>query len=140
MKLRYLLGAVAAGVALNAPVFAQSRDPFAVLEAIGPETLFKGVIREDDVSLLFKHIREQMAASARGEDVKPSDAMIRRTEEIQREIAMRGTVLMGVLLSVFEQAARQAVREGLGDSFAPPAPRRLAPSVPFQSPAPVTPD
>lgn len=140
MNFRYLLGVAVVGITLSAPAAAQSKVPFANLDAIQPEMLLKGVIREDDVSLLFKHIREQMAASARGEDVKPSDAMIRRTEEIQREIAMRGTVLMGVLLSVFEQAARQAVREGLGDSFAPPAPRRLAPSVPFQSPAPVTPD
>jgi hypothetical protein len=130
MKLRYLLGAVAAGVALNAPVFAQSRDPFAVLEAIGPETLFKGVIREDDVSLLFKHIREHMAASARGEEAKTSEAMNRRTEEIQREMAVRGAVLMGVLLSAFEQAAKQAVREGLGDAMSRPAPRAPAEPVP----------
>jgi hypothetical protein len=130
MKLRYLLGAVAAGLALNATVSAQGRDPFAVLEAIGPETLFKGVIREDDVSLLFKHIREQMAASARGDEAKTSEAMNRRTEEIQREMAVRGAVLMGMLLAAFEQAAKQAVREGLGEAMSRPAPRAPAAPVP----------
>jgi Domain of unknown function (DUF4349) len=128
VKLRYLLGIAVTGFALAAPAAAQSKDPFAVLDAIGPEMLFKGVIREDDVSLLFRHIREQMAASARGEEAKPSEAMNRRSEEIQREIAVRGTVLMGVLLSAFEQAARQAVREGLGDIMARPAPRQPAPA------------
>jgi len=106
---------LALGLALSPPAAAQSRDPFDVFESINPEALFKGIIREDDVSLLFRHLRESMAASARGEEVQPSEAMQRRTEQIQREVAARGGVLMGVLLSAFEQAARQAVREGFSE-------------------------
>jgi hypothetical protein len=117
-KLRYLLGLVVAGLALSAPVAAQStqiKDPFDALEAINPEVLFKGIIREDDVSLLFKHVRESMTASMRGEEPRESAAITRRTEEIQRELATRGTVLVGVLLSAFESAARQAIREAMTD-------------------------
>lgn len=115
MNFRILFGLVAVGLALSAPATAQTKDPFAAMDVISPELLFKGVIREDDVSLLFRHMRESMAASARGEVAVPSEAMKLRSEEIQREIAARGSVLMGVLLTAFEQAAKQAIREGLGD-------------------------
>ena len=117
-NLRYLLGLAVAGLALSAPVAAQStqsKDPFDALEAINPEALFKGIIREDDVSLLLKHVRESMTASMRGEEPKESAAMTRRTEEIQRELAVRGSVLVGVLLSAFESAAKQAIREAMSD-------------------------
>jgi len=109
------VGIAAVGLALSGPVAAQSKDPFDALEAIHPEALFKGIIREDDVSLLFKHVRESMTAAARGEEPKASETMTRRTEEIQRELAVRGSVLVGVLLSAFESAARQAVREAMSD-------------------------
>ncbi len=112
---------LALGLALSLPAAAQSRDPFDIIESINPEALFKGIIREDDVSLLFRHLRESMAASARGEEVQPSEAMQHRTEQIQREVAARGGVLMGVLLSAFEQAARQAVREGFSEFYGKPA-------------------
>ena len=137
MNLRYLLGMAVAGWVLSQPVAAQVRDPFETLEAINPEVLFKGLIREDDVSLLFQHIRESMAASARGEEAAPSEAMSRRTEQIQREVAARGGVLMGVLLSAFESAAKQLVREGLGEfSSRPSTPRRAPHAAPYPSSTP----
>jgi hypothetical protein len=124
---RYLLALAIAGLALSAPVAAQSKDPFDALEAINPEALFKGIIREDDVSLLFKHVRESMTASMRGEEPKESAAITRRTEDIQRELAARGTVLIGVLLSAFELAARQAVREAMSDMSSRNPPRPATP-------------
>ena len=54
-----------------------------------------------------------MAAAARGEEARESEALKQRAEVIQREVAARGSVLMAVLLTAFESAARQAVREGL---------------------------
>ena len=124
MKFRHLMCVAAAGVMFSLPAAAQNKDPFERLESINPEVLFRGLIREDDVSLLFRHLRESMAASARGEEAQESEAMKRRTEQIQREVAARGSVLMGVLLSAFEQAAKQAVREGLSEfSGKPAAPR-----------------
>ena len=115
MNIQYLLAVAAAGLALSLPVGAQSKDPTDAFEAINPEVLFKGIIREDDVTLLFDHLRESMAAAARGEEPQESAAMKRRAEQIQREVAVRGSVLMGVMLSAFEAAAKQAVREGLGE-------------------------
>lgn len=99
----------------SAPAAAQVKDPFAALEAIGPEVLLRGVIRENDIDLLFRHIRESIAASMRGEDARQSEAMIRRQQEIQREVAARGAVLAGVLLTAFESAAKQAMREAIDE-------------------------
>lgn len=130
MTIRYRMMKVAvAGITLSAlslPVAAQNKAPLDVFDAINPEALFKGLIREDDVTLLFRHIRESMAASARGEEARESEAMNRRAEQIQREVAARGSALVGVLLSAFESAAKQMVREGLGEFSARPAPRRGA--------------
>lgn len=118
MKLRHLLSIAA--IAFSLPAAAQSRDardPFdAAFDRINPEALFKGLIREDDVSLLFQHLRESMAASARGEEAQQSEAMKRRSEQIQRDVAARGSVLLSALLTAFESAARQAVREGFGSA------------------------
>ena len=115
---------VAAALALTSlPAHAADNEPFEKLEAISPEQLFKGILREDDVTLLFKHVRESMAAAARGEEAHESEALRRRTEQIEREVAARGSVLVGVLLNAFEAVAKQAVREGLGDL----SPRTLAP-------------
>ena len=119
MKLRLQLCNVAAALALSQislPALAGDRDPFEKLDAINPEVLFKGIIREDDISMLFKHLRESMAASARGEQApEPSDAFNRRAEVVQREMAARDGVLMGIMLSAFEAAAQQIVREGLSE-------------------------
>lgn len=126
MKLNSLLCKMAAVLALSQislPAVAHDKDPFEKLDAINPEVLFKGIIREDDVSLLFRHLRESMAASARGEEAQPSEAMKRRSEQIQRDVAARGSVLAGVLLSAFEEAVRQAVREGFTEFSGKPAPR-----------------
>ena len=123
MNFRYLMAASVAVVSLGLSfsVSAQSKDSLDTFEAINPEVLFKSIIREDDVTLLFRHLRESMAASARGEEAQPSEAMQRRTEQIQREIAVRGSVLVSMLLTAFEQAAKQAVREGLGEFASKPA-------------------
>ena len=115
MKFRPLFCVATAALALSQSVAVYAADPFEKLEAINPEALFKGVIREDDVTMLFSHLRQSMAASARGEEAVPSEAMQRRTEQVQRDIAARGSVLLGVLLSAFESAAKQAVREGFSE-------------------------
>ena len=124
MKLHHVTcvaAAAAVSMALSLPAAAQSKDPFDAFEAINPEVLFKGIIREDDVTLVFRHLRESMAAAARGEEAQESEAMKRRTGQIQREVAARGHVLMGVVLSAFEAAAKQAVRERFGEFSGKPA-------------------
>ena len=124
MKLHHVTcvaAAAAVSMALSLPAAAQSKDPFDALEAIHPEVLFKGIIREDDVTLVFRHLRDSMAAAARGEEAQESEAMKRRSEQIQHEIAARGGVLLGALLSAFEAAAKQAIREGFGEFSGRPA-------------------
>ncbi len=127
MKLRHLMCVAVAGVAFSVPAAAQSKDPFDAFEAINPEVLFKGIIREDDVTLVFRHLRESMAAAARGEEAQESEAIKQRTEQIKREVAARGSVLMGALLSAFEAAAKQAIREGFGEFSGRPAVPRESP-------------
>ena len=51
----------ATSLAFTPSAAAQSRDAFdAAFDRINPEVLFKGLIREDDVSLLFQHLRESI--------------------------------------------------------------------------------
>ena len=123
MTSRNLLAAAAMSLALTLshPASAFEADPFARLESINPEVLFKGIIREDDVTLVFKHVRESMAAAARGEEAQESEAMKRRAQQIQREVAVRGSVLMEVLLSAFESAAKQMVRDSLSEFGSSPS-------------------
>lgn len=129
MNFRYLMAAVATVVsmALSFSAAAQSKDPFETFERINPEALFKGIIREDDVSLLFRHLRESMAAAARGEEAQESEAMKRRTEQLQRQIAARGSVVVSMLLDAFEQAAKQAAREGFDEYSGEPKVQRESP-------------
>ena len=123
MNIRFLMITMAtvASLTIILPASAQSKAPFDVFETITPDVLLKGIIREDDVSLLFRHLRESMAAAGRGEEAQESETMKRRAEQIQREVMARGSVLMGVLLSAFEQAAKQAVREGFSEFSGKPA-------------------
>ena len=117
-----LIAAALLAVACSQPALAQQRDPFERFESLNPETLLRGVIREDDVGLFFRHLREQMIASMRGEEAEASEAVKRRTEQLQRELATRGALFANALLSAFEHAAREAMREGFGDP-----PRRTPP-------------
>lgn len=126
LTLRHLLCASLAGMLISLP--AAANDPFDKLEAmINPETLFRGVIREDDVSLLFQHIRESIAASVRGEEAQESEALRKRAEAISRELAARGGVILGALLTAFEETAKQVIREELGTALPRTTPRRESP-------------
>lgn len=130
MKFRHIFAmiAVAAAVSVSSAVLAQSKDPLEKLDTISPEQLFKGILREEDVTLLFRHLRESMAAAARGEEARESEALNRRSQEISRELTARGSVLMGAMLSAFEAAAKQALREGFSERTPQPATPRPGPS------------
>ncbi len=141
MKLRQVLCVTIATLSLSAlPVTANDKDPFDKIESmINPETLLRGVIREDDVSLLFQRIRESIAASVRGEEAQESEAFKKRSETISRELSTRGGVLLGALLTAFEATAKQIIREEFG-AAAPrstphPTPRRES-SYPSPNPSP----
>lgn len=112
------------GLALAAPAHAQQQkpDPFAQLDALlNSGVLVRGVVREEDVTLLFDHLRAAMLAASQGREAPPPpEAIARRGEEIAAELKVRGTAASLLLLNAFESVARQAVRDILA---APPPPR-----------------
>jgi hypothetical protein len=118
-----ILGAFA--LALAAPAHAQQPkpDPFAQLDALMRSgALVRGVVREEDVSLLFDHLRASILAASQGREAPPPpEAIARRGEEIAGELKVRGTAASLIMLNAFESAVLQAVRDFA--AVPPPAPR-----------------
>jgi hypothetical protein len=114
----------ALGLALAAPAQAEQKtaDPFAQLDALMRSgALVRGVVREEDVTLLFDHIRAGILAASQGREAPPPpEAIARRGEEIATELKVRGTAASLILLNAFETVTRQVVRDILA---APPPPR-----------------
>ena len=113
------------GFALAAPAQAEQKtaDPFAQLDALMRSgALVRGVVREDDVTLLFDHIRAGILAASQGREAPPPpEAIARRGEEIATELKVRGTAASLILLNAFETVTRQVVRDIL--AAPPPAAR-----------------
>lgn len=126
MRLHAAIVMGALGLALAAPVHAQQPqpkpDPFAQLDALlASGALVRGIVREEDVTLLFDHLRASILAASQGREAPPPpEALGRRGEEIAGEVKVRGTAASLLLLGAFESVARQAVRDILA---APPPPR-----------------
>lgn len=82
--------------------------------------LLGGLVTEDDVGLLFAHLRAAMIAAAEGREPPPlPEGLAKRLEAAGGELRLRG-LLAGVVLTQFvERAVREAVRE-----LAPPPPPR----------------
>lgn len=97
----------------------QAQAPLEKDDAIAPLAILKDIIREDDVTLVFKHLRESIAAAARGEEAQPSEAFKSRSEQLQRDLTQRGGALIGALLNVLEAQAGHALREALRDTREP---------------------
>lgn len=117
MRIRRILCAAFLSAALIAPAHAEGNDPFAQLEMLlDPKVLLKGVIREDDVSLLFAHLRAVLLAAAEGRQAPVPEALNQRAEAIGNELKLRGALAGLLLLTAFEAAARQAMREALADT------------------------
>lgn len=96
-----------------APAAANDADPLPGIEGlVNPQTLFGGVIRDSDVSLVFDHLRATMAAAAAGREAPAMpEVLSRRLDEAGSELRQRGT-LLGLALSYgAERAVREALRE-----------------------------
>ncbi len=120
MNLHRQIAALVLGAALSAPLYAAERDPLAGLEGLlTPQLLLGGLVSENDVSLLFAHLRASMLATAEGREPPAMPAALsQRIDAAGSELRVRGT-LIGLLLSqVMERAVRDAVRD-----FAAQAPR-----------------
>ena len=93
---------------------AEQADPLAQIEPlIDPKILFQGVVREEDLALLFAHLKSALLASYQGREVPAPDELNRRLEAISGELRARGAVAGLLMLAAFEAAARQALREAL---------------------------
>lgn len=89
-------------------------EPLARADALlDPRVLLQGVIREDDVSLLFAYFRAALMASYEGREASAPEELARRAEAIAAELKSRGALAGLLLLTAFETAARQALREAL---------------------------
>lgn len=120
MKLRHLISILVVGAALSAPAQAAERDPLAGLESVlTPQVLLGGLVNENDVTLLFDHLRASMRATAEGREPPPVPAALsQRVETAGSELRQRGTLIGLVLSQVMERAVRDVVRD-----LALPAPR-----------------
>lgn len=115
MRIRCRIAMVLLGLACAAPVFAgENPDPNARIEALlSPEVLLQGVVRDEDVKLLFDHLRAALLAAYEGREAPPAEELNRRAEAIAAEMKSRGMLAGLLLLAAFETAARQALRESV---------------------------
>jgi len=124
VRAKWLMLTAVLGLALAAPAQAGDKDrpdPFVQIEALlNSKFLLQGVLREEDVALLFAHVRAALLAASEGREPPSSEELNRRAEAIGAEMKARGTLAGLLLLTAFEAAARQAVREALVE----PAPSR----------------
>ena len=102
---------------LAVPACAQEKPDSAVRieQLLDPKVLFQGVLREEDVSLLFAHLRAALLASYQGHNAPVPEELNRRMEAISGELKSRGAIAGLLMLTAFEAAARQALREALAE-------------------------
>ncbi len=111
MRLNLNLTIMALGVVLSTPVSAADPIPQQQLELM-PQTLFSGVVSENDVGLLFSQVRAAVLAVAEGREAPPPSAELqRRLEAIEVELKARGLVAGMLLSHIAESTLREAVRE-----------------------------
>jgi hypothetical protein len=86
-----------------------------------PAPLLRGLVREDDVTLLFDFLRSSLAAAMQGREAPPVPAeLAERAEAVSQALKLQGALAALTLLNVLEQRAKQALREV-------PEPRALPP-------------
>ena len=102
---------------LAVPACAQEKPDSAVRieQLLDPKVLLQGVLREEDVSLLFTHLRAALLASYQGRNAPVPEELNRRMEAISGELKSRGAIAGLLMLTAFEAAARQALREALAE-------------------------
>ncbi len=105
------------------PASVQAAEPAPPARAAMPpelRLLLGGLVSEQDVSLLFAHLRASMAAAAEGRPAPPfPEALGKRLEAAGSELQLRGLIAGMAMTHFVERAVRDAVRE----LAPPPAPR-----------------
>jgi hypothetical protein len=86
------------------------------------ESIFSGLIQEQDVALAFRYLRDWFDAALEGREPPRADALVERGERITDELKRRGAASARGVLDAIEAIVREGSRE---------APR-LPPSSPAQ--------
>lgn len=98
----------AAGEPLSGPAARLDAQLEAMLER---GELLRGIVTEQDVALLFEHLRAALLAGYAGGEAPSAAEIHRRAEAIRRELQARGMLAGLLLLNAIEERARQLVRE-----------------------------
>lgn len=128
MKMRAAFVGLAVGIAMTSSAWGESgiRDS-ASLRAEPPAPL-RGVVREEDVSLLFDYLRLVLVSAIAGKEALPPEELERRAEALANELQRRGASAGIRMLSLIEQRVKEALREAVPQ----PGPE-LPPVTPFMS-------
>lgn len=100
------------GLLLNGPALAQDGHGSPALELpVDPGVLVQGLITERDIVLVFRHLRESVLGNPDGGGAGGGEELAQRTEEIRREIQLRGAALGVAILDLLERRTKDALRE-----------------------------
>lgn len=121
MAIRFLRCAFAAAVFCVVPHAAAQQNPALPFD---PQNPLGGIVREDDVPVLFDYLREAWVGAMEGRSVPVPDEVQRRAEAIGTELRGRAAVGGVLLLNIIEHNLSGLLREP-PDRAAPAAPGAL---------------
>ena len=117
-----LTGLACTGPCLAEPLSGPAARLDAQIEAMLERgELLRGVVTEQDVALLFSHLRAVLLAASSGGEAPSAAEINRRAEAIGRELKARGMLAGLLLLTALEAQARELVREAPARPVPPPA-------------------
>jgi hypothetical protein len=117
-----LIGFACSGPCLAEPLSGPAARLDAQIEAMLERgELLRGVVTEQDVALLFSHLRAVLLAASTGGVAPSADEINRRAEAIGKELKARGMLAGLLLLTALEAQAREWVREAPARPVPPPA-------------------
>ena len=117
-----LTGLACTGPCLAEPLSAPAARLDAQIDAMLERgELLRGVVTEQDVALLFSHLRSVLLAASTGGAAPSPDEISRRAEAIGKELKARGMLAGLLLLTALEAQAREWVREAPARPVMPPA-------------------
>ena len=117
MDIRHTAAAFALSLSLASP--GSAADSFLPFD---PNRPLEGVVRPDDVAVLFDYLREAYTATLEGREPPRGDAVQRRAEAIGEELKLRGNVVGILLLNALEKSVKELLRESSPRQTLPPYP------------------
>lgn len=111
MKMRAALVGLAVGVAVTAAARGEAEIHTDAASRVESPPSLRGVIREEDVSLLFDYLRLALDAAMAGKEAPPPEALERRAEAIASELQRRGALAGMLMLSMIEKRVKEALRD-----------------------------